>query len=176
MMYRIEQLLERDDIKNTIIGSLVKTKGESVEHAFNFCTSHGDISITEIEEGKKHGIDLENKCPQSTVGAFHTHTKLTSNEDIVPSPRDILKSVEDDLAFFCVGGSNGDVGIVRCFDKNDLVLEINKVLEITKKDVTGKNISNAVRHVVGRMLADMDYLDNHSYKILYDLGGITWKK
>ena len=170
MSYKVEQLLERKDVKEEIIESLKKTKETRREHVFNFCIRNGEIVPTDIEEGKQHNVDAESKCTtedSKVIGAFHTHTKLTNNEDVVPSPRDIMKSVGDDLEFFCIGGNIEDRGIIRCFNKNDLLLEINKVLDITKKDVTGENVSRATRHIVGRMLSDIDYLNEHSYITLY---------
>lgn len=161
----IEQLLERKDVKQQILESLKKTKETRREHVFNFCTIYGDINITDIEEGKRHNVGAKNKCSvegAKVIGAFHTHTRLTKG-DIIPSPRDVLKSVEEDLDFFCTGINKDNMRIVRCFDKNGLLLEIDKVLEETKKDITGENIQRASRHMVGRMITDKDYLNKHSY-------------
>jgi len=171
MTYKVEQLLERKDIKDSIIESLKKTKETRREHAFNFCGIYEEVTITDIEEGKLHTVDTESKCPFSEnakiVGAFHTHTRLTKDKDIVPSPRDIIKSVEEDFEFFCIGGNKGDIGIVRCFNKNDLLLEMNTILDSMKKPITGENIQRASRHVVGRMLSEKNYLDQLSYTRLY---------
>lgn len=173
MAHTLEQLLERNDVKYKIIESIKRTKEINREHVFNFCAINGNVKITELEEGKEHTAEGADECQEyeKMNGAFHTHTKLTKNGDIVPSPRDIIKTVEDDLEFFCIGGNKNGTGIVRCFNKNDMLLEMNAVLEGTNKQVTLANISKAAKHVVGRMLSDKDYLDKHSYTKIYNIGG-----
>jgi len=172
MTYNIEQLLERSDVKESIIESLKKTKETHREHVFNFCVRDGETIITDTEEGKQHTVGAESKCPTEDakiVGAFHTHTRLTKDEDVVPSPRDIIKSVEEDLEFFCIGGNKEDIGVVRCFNKNDILLEMNTILELMKKPITGENIQRASRHIVGRMLSEKSYLNQLSYTRLYSI-------
>lgn len=171
MIYKVEQLLERPDVEDNIIESLKKTKETRREHVFNFCVGNGEINTVDVEQGKEHTVGDVSRCPgdRKVEGAFHTHTRLTKDEDVVPSPRDIIKSVEEDLEFFCIGGNKGDIGIVRCFNKNDLLLEINNILEITKKEVTGENISRAARLIVGHMLQERQYLNRLSYTRLYKL-------
>lgn len=173
MTYKAEQLLEMKDVKDKIIESLRKTKEVRKEHAFNFCIDNGEIAATDIEGGKKLSVGTESKCPikdTKAIGGFHTHTRLTNDGDVVPSPKDIIKSVEDDLEFFCVGGNKGDIGIIRCFDKENLSLEMKNILDNTHKSATGENIQRASRHVVGHMLHKKSYLDQHSYVKLYELG------
>lgn len=174
MTYKVESLLERPDIKKNIIESLKRTKNTNREHVFNFCAIDDEIIGTDIEEGKKHTVRAENKCPiegPKIIGAFHTHIRLTKNGEAIPSPRDIIKSIEEDIAFFCIGGYKGSIGIIRCFDKEDLLLETSRILEKTKKEATEKNIEKAVRHIVVRMITDKDYLDNHSF-IKYEANNI----
>lgn len=164
----MEQLLEVDAIKDRIIESLKKTKETRREHAFNFCVKNGKTIITETEEGEKLAVDTESKChirieDAKAIGGFHTHTRLTNDGDVIPSPADIIKSVEEDLEFFCIGGNKGNIGIIRCFNKENLLLEINTILELMHKQVTGENIQRASRLMVGRMLSDKGYLDRLSY-------------
>jgi len=169
MTYKMEQLLEKKSVKSKIIESLKRTKEKNVEHAFNFCVSNwngdrdGDRdSTTEIEEGQKNGINIENKC--RAIGGFHTHTK---HGDVVPSPKDIIKSIEENFEFFCVGGNLiEDIGIVRCFNKENLLLEMNAILAKRPRE----NIQKASRHMVRRMLSDKDYLDQLSYKTKFAYG------
>lgn len=172
MSYKVEQLLERPDVKENIVESLKKTKETRKEHVFNFCIRKEKTVITDIEEGEQHTVGAESKCPledAEVIGAFHTHTRLTKDEDVVPSPRDILKSTEDGLEFFCIGGNKGEIGIVRCFNTENLLLEMNEILELTNKPMTGENIQRASRHVVGRMLSEKSYLNQLSYTRLYKL-------
>lgn len=173
MAYKVEQLLERKDVKDMIIESLRRTKDTNKEHVSNFCMINGDMTTTDIEEGEKHTVGDVSRCQGDVrvIGAYHTHTRLTKDEDVVPSPRDVIKSVEEDLEFFCIGGNKGDIGIVRCFNKNGLLLEINTILEITKKPMNIENIGRAARLMVGRMLQDRRYLNKLSYTRLYNTGG-----
>lgn len=164
MTHKLEQLLERNDIKDKIIESLKRTKETQREHVFNFCIKNGETIITDIEEGKQHNVGAENKCPiedAKVVGAFHTHTKLINN-DIMPSPKDVIKSVEEDLVYFCIGANKDGMSIIRCFNKTDLLLEINTILESAKKPITTENIDRAAKHIVERMSHDKKYLDRHS--------------
>lgn len=168
MQYKVEQLIERKDIKDKIIKSLQRTKEARREHAFNFCIRQEETVITEIEEGEKLAVDTESKChieDAKAIGGFHTHTRLTNDGDIVPSPMDIIKSVEDDLEFFCIGGNKGDTGIIRCFNKENLLLEMRTIIESMQKQVTGENVQRASRLMVGRMLSDKNYLDRLSYSL-----------
>lgn len=171
MPYQIEQLLERKDVKNMIMESLRRTRGTNKEHMFNFCATKGDMVTTDIEEGEKHTVGDVSRCHGDVrvIGAYHTHTRLTKDGDVVPSPRDIIKSTEEDLEFFCIGGNKGDIGIVRCFNKNDMLLEINTILEITKKPMDIENIGRAARLMVGHMLQERRYLNQLSYTRLYNI-------
>lgn len=168
---KIENLLERQDIKDKIIESLRRTKKNNVEYTFNFCSVNNTIQTTEIEEGTKHNVGDICKCPNlvKPIGAFHTHTHLTSNQDIVPSPIDIVKSLEEDLNFFCIGANNDNIGITRCFNSNTLFSEMGSALREAGLDINKENIENTSRLMVYNMLQGKSFLNRRSYTRLYDI-------
>jgi hypothetical protein len=162
---KIEHLLERQDIKDKIIESLRRTKKNNVEYTFNFCPVNNTIQATEIEEGRKHTVGGICKCPNRVkpVGAFHTHTHLTSNQDIVPSPIDIVKSLEEDLNFFCIGANKDNIGITRCFDPNTLFSEMRSNLKAAGLDVNKENIEKLSKLMVYNMLQGKSFVNIRSY-------------
>ncbi len=168
---RIEHLLERQDVKDKILESLKRTKKNNVEYAFNFCPVNDNIETTEIEEGKEHTIGDVCKCPNCAkpIGAFHTHTRLTSNQDIVPSPRDIIKSIKEDLKFFCIGANKDNIGITRCFNPNALFSEMASALKSSDLDINKENIEKTSRLMVYNMLQGKSFINRRSYVRLYDI-------
>jgi len=168
---RVERLLERQDVKDKIIDSLRRTKKNNVEYTFNFCPINDTIQTTEIEEGKEHMVGDICSCPNciKPIGAFHTHTHLTSNQDIVPSPRDIVKSLEEDLNFFCIGANKDNIGITRCFNSNTLFSEIGSALKAAWLDINKKNIEKTSKLMVYNMLQGKSFINKRSYTRLYDI-------
>jgi hypothetical protein len=168
---KLERLLERQDIKNKIIESLKRTKKNNVEYAFNFCPLNIDIQTTEIEEGQEHTVGKVCRCPncEKPLGSFHTHTHLTSNQDIVPSPIDIIKSIEEDLDFFCIGANKNDIGMTRCFDSKTLFTEMGMTLKSTGHEINKENIERISGLMVHNMLLGSSFINKRSYVRLYDI-------
>lgn len=143
------------DISKSISKSLRLTKETRKESGFNICEGKGEdeYSVTDIEQGKTSKLSTENICSTKIQGAFHTHPNLKiSNNDTIPSEKDIKTSINHNLKFFCIGGNNEeenneDSSIIRCFDVDDLKSE---VVNYTPKKITKK------------MLSDKDYLNKHS--------------
>lgn len=168
---KIERLLERQDVKDKIIESLRRTKKNNVEYTFNFCPINDNIQTTEIEEGKEHTVGDVCTCPNciKPIGAFHTHTHLTSNQDIVPSPRDIIKSLDEDLNFFCIGANKDNIGIVRCFNSKTLFSEIGSALTKAGFEINKENITKTSKLMVYNMLQGKSFINNRSYTRLYNI-------
>jgi hypothetical protein len=168
---KVEHLLERQDIKDKIIDSLRRTKKNNLEYTFNFCPINDTIQTTEIEEGKEHMVGDVCTCPNciKPIGAFHTHTHLTSNQDIVPSPRDIIKSLEEELNFFCIGANKDNIGITRCFDSNKLLSEMGQALKAAGLDINKENIEKTSKLMVYNMLQGKSFINRRSYTRLYGI-------
>lgn len=104
------------------------------------------------------------------MGALHIHTRPSLNNDAVPSPTDIKKGITENMTFFCIGTNVNDHGIVRCFSKNDLELEMSNILRKTKLERLGievKDIDKSSRLITGRMTIYKNYLDRHSCQRSY---------
>lgn len=168
---KVEHLLERQDVKDKIIDSLRRTKKNKREYTFNFCQINDTVHTTEIEEGTEHMVGGICTCPNciKPIGAFHTHTRLTSNQDIVPSPRDIAKSLEEDLNFFCIGANKDNIGITRCFNSKALFSEMVSALKVAGLDINKENIEKTSKLMVYNMLQGKSFINKRSYTRLYDI-------
>lgn len=142
-------------MKESIRQSLKLTKDNNLEHSFDICNNG---MVTKILNGKKTSVPSGQCLDSDIIGSFHTHPKLASNKDIVPSPADIEKAIEErktsGLKFFCIGGSDidNDKEIVRCFDISDLEEETKKITP---------------KRIVQKMIKNKDYLDEHSHPYSY---------
>lgn len=144
-------LIERKDIKAKVITALRSTVQNKKEYGFPICIDEKgrDIVSGIIEGGYSEGVSTE--CPKfyNEIGAFHTHVILTSKDDIVPSPADIIKNK---IKFFCIGGIKKDGrAIVRCFDRDGLVRQANQK-------------TSGINDIVKKMVEDTEYLERNSCK------------
>jgi len=164
MVIDINMLLDRDDIKEKIVESLVNTKKIGKEQGFNVYKDK-DIVIGEIIEGEKLSLGNKERSNRKMVGALHTHTILTSTNDILPSQADIAKALKDKLNFFCVGGIKENIGMIRCFNTNNIERELDNIeINISKGDK-----ERSVRMMIRRMLIDEDYVDKNSISKQYKI-------
>ncbi len=164
MADNISKLLERKDVNDKIVESLERTNKNKNEHAFDFC--HGDeISTSDIEEGSEYHITLKKGCPIGTksIGNLHTHVHLSqSNNDAIPSPGDMIETIERDLKFVCVSGNGRGKQMTRCFSGDDIKSEIYTVLNKMKLTPGEYNVKKSSRQITKRMIRDKDYLDKMS--------------
>lgn len=126
MLEKVAKLLERKDVEEKVIISLKKTKETRKEHAFGFFHSNGELITGDIIEGEKHLVS-PSKIEKHFVGSFHTHPTLVSG-DIYPSLNDVGKHIFT-MDFFLVGGNKKKLGIVRCFDSEDLLDEFMNIMK-----------------------------------------------
>ena len=153
-------ILDMKVIEQKIGEAINRSKESNKEHGFNFCSKDGQIIATDIEDGGKDSLKIEDKCPKGSemIGAFHVHTR-TLRDDAIPSPTDITKGiVDEDITFFCIGASTREHDIVRCFSKGDLEKEMKDIfMQLTEKDV-GKSS----KMISSRMTIKKDYLNKLS--------------
>lgn len=163
------KLFEIPDIVEKIRESLRRSRINDKEYGFNMYLSDGKLIVDDIKEGNKNSIDMKNtKDKHSTklAGAFHTHTRPTSN-DVIPSPSDIKKGSVKDFDFFCIGTNFDNHEIVRCFTKNNLQGEITEILNTLKLEKNKENLDRSHRLMCVRMTTDKDYLNKLSHKKIY---------
>ncbi len=163
----ISKLFSRRDINDKVVRSLDRTKVSRNEHAFDFCSGK-DVYTTDIEEGSEYHVDIRNKCPIGTksVGNFHTHVHLSqSNNDAIPSPGDMMETIERNLNFVCVSGHgrNNNKPVTRCFNHEDIKSEIDDVLVKMKLEPNEHNIRKSSRLITKKMIEDQNYLDKMSH-------------
>lgn len=152
------EILDQSGIKERIVTILKRTLENKKEYAFNICSDKGldkGIVAGAPEKGAGSSIRTIDECLRGKkIGAFHTHVKLTSQGDIIPSPGDIKTVIKSGMGFFCIGGIKEKNAIVRCFDRKDMLEQAHqKIL--------------SVGDVVDKMLVDKSYLDRHSCKRFY---------
>lgn len=151
--------LERKDIEEQVIHALKKTKESGREHGLTFCEG---LKVGNFSDGSKSSVHT-GKCPNSKViGVLHTHTFLTSTEDILPSPSDTINGIK--LKFFCIAGFKENNGIVRCFEGNNIERELHNIIKAKKGIVNDENLQTASRLMIGYMLKEKGYLEKHSFK------------
>lgn len=158
----MDRLLESDTIAKKVKDCLDRTHNVGKEHGFNICYNNGDMIATDIEEGKKYGVNVRNSCGK-TIGGFHTHTNLDVTKGYaVPSPKDINSALKSNIKFFCIGGKEkgGESDIVRCFNTENIKSEIKEI----EKKIDGKiSDERSARLLAGRM-TEKEFLDKNSYK------------
>ncbi len=160
-------LLKRKDVEDKIAISLNRTKTSKNEHAFDFCYGK-DVSTSDIEEGSEYHIDLKKGCPVGTksIGNLHTHVHLSqSNGDVIPSPGDMMETIERDLKFVCVSGDHKGKQKMRCFSNGDIKSEIGNVLNKMKLAPSEHGVKRSSMQVTKRMMRDKEYLDKMSLVI-----------
>lgn len=106
-------------VKEKIDVTMNKSKETGKEHGFNICSNGEDITATELVEGNRDSITLEDTCPGVKIGSFHVHPMSLL---AIPSPKDISNLEDnDEEKFVCIGvnlnGLNGTRKIVKCFDR-----------------------------------------------------------
>lgn len=120
-MTKYNNILNNKIVEEKIDEALELSKESGKEHGFNICLTRAEITTTDMEEGDRDFISIENKCPGMKLGSFHVHP---GSKDAIPSPKDIANIQREKYRFFCIGvnvnGMNGDRKIVRCFDNEDL--------------------------------------------------------
>ena len=156
-------VLDMKIIEQKIGETIKRAKESNKEHGFNFCSKDGQIIATDIEDGGKDSLKIEDKCPKGSeiIGAFHVHTR-SLKDDAIPSPTDITKGiVDEDITFFCIGASTSDHDIVRCFSKGDLEKEMKDIFTL----LTKKDIVRSSKLISSRMTIKKDYLNKLSCQI-----------
>ena len=158
----ISELLGRKDIEEKIISVLKKTIESGKEQGFSFCID-GGITAGTVSGGERSSVHTEGGCKGKVVGALHTHTVLTSTDDILPSPSDVMKGIKG-FDFFCVGGFKGNAGIVRCFDKRNIERELRNIVKAKKGLLSEENMHTPSKMMIIYMIKDKNYLEKHSFK------------
>lgn len=160
----MNNLLERKDIEEKIIYALKKTKDSGREQGLTFCMGKG-IKVGSTSEGSQSSVHTGNCSNSKVIGALHTHTFLASNDDILPSPSDVINGIK--LDFFCVAGISGNTGIVRCFDKKNIERELHNIIKAKKGFVNDENMNMASKVMISYMLKEKNYLEKHSSKKVF---------
>lgn len=165
MNNKISNIFTIPEIKSKISKSLNGTREHKAEHAFDICS---EGMSTDVERGSEYHIDINNKCPIGTrsLGNFHTHVHLSeSKNDTIPSPGDMMETIERNLDFVCVSGNHKRGSKTRCFLQKDIKSEIGNVLEKRKLEHNEENVRKSARSITKKMMRDKDYLERMSHKI-----------
>ncbi len=122
IMTKYDDILGNKIVKEKIDEAMDKSKNGR-EHGFNICSTGQDITATEVVDGNRDSITMENNCPGVKIGSFHVHPM---SEIVYPSPKDFTNINENDgEKFLCIGANindgNGTRKVVKCFGDEDSV-------------------------------------------------------
>lgn len=122
-MTKYSDILSIKIVKEKIDEAMDKSRKSGKEHGFNICFQEEDFTATEVVDGGRDSITLENRCPGVKIGSFHVHPRSRA---VIPSPKDLANLKENgEEKFFCIGvnvnGLNGARKVIKCFDTEDSV-------------------------------------------------------
>ncbi len=118
-MTKYNKILNMKIVKERINEAMDRARQSGREQGFNICNIGEDFIATEVVDGDRDSITIENTCPGVKVGSFHVHTESRA---AIPSPKDLANLDDGDEKFFCIGVNikNTKDREIKCFDNDDL--------------------------------------------------------